>query len=38
ALAGIGHYPMEEIDDFAALADTWIGELRRVAVPEEAAL
>ncbi|MFX1758714.1 alpha/beta fold hydrolase [Rhodococcus sp. As11] len=38
ALVGIGHYPMEEIDDFAALADTWIGELRRAGIPEEAAL
>lgn len=25
-LEGIGHYPMEEMDDFAAVADTWIRE------------
>ncbi|UYP18846.1 alpha/beta hydrolase [Rhodococcus sp. Z13] len=37
-LDGIGHYPMEEIDDFAALADTWLGELRQAGIPEEAAL
>lgn len=27
-LEGIGHYPMEEVDDFAALADAWLTELR----------
>ncbi|MBH0119119.1 alpha/beta hydrolase [Rhodococcus sp. CX] len=26
-LAGIGHYPMEEVDDFAAVVDTWFREL-----------
>ena len=26
-LTGIGHYPMEEIDDFAAVVDDWIREL-----------
>lgn len=36
-LDGIGHYPMEEIDDFAELADRWIGELHANVI-EEAAL
>lgn len=31
-LAGIGHYPMEEVDDFAALADTWLTELRTASL------
>lgn len=26
-LDGIGHYPMEEMDDFAAVLDGWLGEL-----------
>lgn len=30
ALVGIGHYPMEEIDDFAALAARWLDELTAV--------
>lgn len=38
ALEGIGHYPMEEIDDFAALTDRWIGELQRSARAEEVTL
>lgn len=38
AIEGIGHYPMEEIDDFAALVDRWIGDLRAAAVTEEVAL
>ncbi|TCN45104.1 pimeloyl-ACP methyl ester carboxylesterase [Rhodococcus sp. SMB37] len=38
ALDGIGHYPMEEIDDFAALVDTWIGELKASVQAEEISL
>lgn len=38
ALDGIGHYPMEEIDDFAALTDQWIGDLRAAAATEEVTL
>lgn len=26
-LDGVGHYPMEEIEDFAAVLDRWLGEL-----------
>ncbi|MGO4203511.1 alpha/beta fold hydrolase [Rhodococcus sp. TAF43] len=29
-LAGIGHYPMEEVEDFADVAATWLGELADV--------
>lgn len=36
-LDGIGHYPMEEIEDFATLVDTWIGELK-ASQAEEVAL
>ncbi len=35
-LPGIGHYPMEEIDDFAALADGWLMELHNAAAPAAA--
>ncbi len=38
AIDGIGHYPMEEIDDFATLVDTWIGELKASVQAEEVAL
>ena len=31
-LDGIGHYPMEEVDDFASLADQWLTELRAAEV------
>ncbi|MDV7354893.1 alpha/beta hydrolase [Rhodococcus oxybenzonivorans] len=31
-LDGIGHYPMEEVDDFASLADQWLTELRSAEV------
>ncbi|MBC2640083.1 MULTISPECIES: alpha/beta fold hydrolase [unclassified Rhodococcus (in: high G+C Gram-positive bacteria)] len=31
-LEDIGHYPMEEIDDFASVADGWLTELRAAAV------
>ncbi|TQC44722.1 alpha/beta hydrolase [Rhodococcus sp. WS4] len=31
-LADIGHYPMEEIEDFASVADEWLTELRTAAV------
>jgi pimeloyl-ACP methyl ester carboxylesterase len=31
-LDDIGHYPMEEIDDFASVADGWLTELRAAAV------
>ncbi|PBC48463.1 alpha/beta hydrolase [Rhodococcus sp. ACS1] len=31
-LDDIGHYPMEEIDDFASVADGWLTELRTAAV------
>ncbi|ANZ27771.1 3-oxoadipate enol-lactonase [Rhodococcus sp. WB1] len=27
-LDGIGHYPMEEVEDFAVLADSWLTDLR----------
>lgn len=30
-LPGIGHYPMEEMTDFASQVDTWIGELKAAA-------
>ncbi|NDK90315.1 alpha/beta hydrolase [Gordonia desulfuricans] len=35
ALPGIGHYPMEEIADFAGLAAGWIDELRSTAADPE---
>jgi len=31
-LEGIGHYPMEEVDDFASVADEWLTELRAAVV------
>lgn len=31
-LDGIGHYPMEEVDDFGSLADQWLTELRSAEV------
>ncbi|RZL82009.1 MAG: alpha/beta hydrolase [Rhodococcus sp. (in: high G+C Gram-positive bacteria)] len=31
-LEDIGHYPMEEIEDFASVADGWLTELRTAAV------
>jgi pimeloyl-ACP methyl ester carboxylesterase len=37
-LDGIGHYPMEEIDNFAGLVDTWIGELKQSTRTEEVVL
>ncbi|MGW0037740.1 alpha/beta fold hydrolase [Gordonia sp. NPDC003376] len=37
ALPGVGHYPMEEIDDFAALAGGWIDELHFTAADSETA-
>lgn len=37
-LPGYGHYPMEEVDDFAALAAEWLRELeQRSSVPRELA-
>ncbi|MHC3370454.1 alpha/beta fold hydrolase [Rhodococcus aetherivorans] len=27
-LDGVGHYPMEEVEDFAVLADSWLTDLR----------
>ncbi|GAF42229.1 alpha/beta fold hydrolase [Rhodococcus wratislaviensis] len=31
-LEGVGHYPMEEVDDFAAVTDEWLTELRAAVV------
>jgi pimeloyl-ACP methyl ester carboxylesterase len=33
-LDGIGHYPMEEVDGFAAVADGWLTELRGAALAD----
>ncbi|QBJ97123.1 alpha/beta hydrolase [Rhodococcus sp. ABRD24] len=33
-LTGIGHYPMEEVEDFADIASGWLDELAERAAPE----
>ena len=35
-LIGIGHYPMEEVDDFAGVAAAWLGELADAPLSERA--